>query len=91
MRIERADPAIVKGWCLGPWNSDLPITLGYAPKGIDERHIHTRMTEIYLVARGTSELRVCDRTVTLTPGDVVVVESGEPHTSRTASKVWADR
>ena len=66
MRIERADPAIVKGWYLGPWNSTLPITLGYAPKGIDEPHIHTRMTEIYLVARGTSELRVGDRTVTLT-------------------------
>ena len=80
MRIERADPSIVKGWYLGPWNSDLPLSLGYAPKGIDEPHIHTRITEIYLVARGTSELRVGDRTVTLTPGDVVVVEPGEPHT-----------
>ena len=80
MRIERADPSIVKGWYLGPWNSDLPLSLGYAPKGIDEPHIHTRITEIYLVARGTSKLRVGDRTVTLTPGDVVVVEPGEPHT-----------
>ncbi len=80
MRIEHADLAIVKGWYLGPWNSDLPISLGYAPKGIDEPHAHTRMTEIYLVARGTSELRVGDQTVTLTPGDVVVVEAGEPHT-----------
>jgi hypothetical protein len=62
MRVERADPAVVKGWYLGSWNSDLPIAIGYAPKGIDEPHIHTRMTEIYLVARGTSELRVGDRT-----------------------------
>ena len=38
MRIERADPSIVKGWYLGPWSSDLPITLGYAPKWIDEPH-----------------------------------------------------
>jgi mannose-6-phosphate isomerase-like protein (cupin superfamily) len=38
------------------------------------------MTEIYLVARGSAELRVGDRAVTLTPGDVVVVEPGEPHT-----------
>jgi len=85
MRIERADPAIVKGWYLGPWNSDMPITLGYAPKGIDEPHIHTRITEIYLVARGISELRVGDQTVTLTPGDVVVVEPGEAHTFLSSS------
>jgi mannose-6-phosphate isomerase-like protein (cupin superfamily) len=85
VRIERADPAIVKGWYLGPWNSDLPISLGYAPKGIDEPHVHTRITEIYLVARGTSELRVGDQTVTLTAGDVVVVESGEPHTFLSSS------
>jgi mannose-6-phosphate isomerase-like protein (cupin superfamily) len=80
VRIERADPAIVKGWYLGPWNSDLSLSLGYAPKGIDEPHVHTRITEIYLVARGTSELRVGERTVTLAAGDVVVVEPGEPHT-----------
>ena len=85
MRIEHADLAIVKGWYLGPWNSDLPISLGYTPRGIDEPHIHTRMTEIYLVARGTSELRVGDQTVTLTPGDVVVVEPGEPHTFLSSS------
>lgn len=80
MRIERADPATSKGWYLGPWNSDLPITLGYAPRGIDEPHIHTRMTEIYLVARGSSEIRVGDQTIVLTAGDVIVVDPGEPHT-----------
>jgi mannose-6-phosphate isomerase-like protein (cupin superfamily) len=80
LRIERADPAIVKGWYLGPWNSDLPLSLGYAPKGIDEPHVHTQITEIYLVARGTSEIRVGERTITLTAGDVIVVEPGEPHT-----------
>jgi mannose-6-phosphate isomerase-like protein (cupin superfamily) len=58
----------------------VPISLGYAPQGIDEPHIHTRLTEIYLVARGTSELRIGEQTVTLTAGDVVVVEPGEPHT-----------
>jgi mannose-6-phosphate isomerase-like protein (cupin superfamily) len=88
VRIERADPAIVKGWYLGPWNSDLPISLGYAPQGIDEPHIHTTITEIYVVARGTSELRVGDRTVTLTAGDVVVVEPGEPHTFLSSSEEY---
>jgi mannose-6-phosphate isomerase-like protein (cupin superfamily) len=85
MRVERADHATVKGWYLGPWNSGLPISLGYAPQGIDEPHVHTRITEIYLVARGTSELRVGDQTVTLTAGDVVVVEPGEPHTFLSSS------
>src|SRR4051812_16391861 len=85
MRLERADPAIVKGWYLGPWNSDLPISLGYAPQGIDEPHAHTRMTEIYLVARGTSDLRVGETTFTLRPGDVAVVEPGEGHTFLSSS------
>ncbi len=85
MRLEHADPAIIKGWYLGPWNSDLPLSLGYAPMGIDEPHAHTRMTEIYLVARGTSELRVGEQTFTLRPGDVAVVESDEPHTFLSSS------
>src|SRR5688572_740454 len=80
MRIERADPAIVKGWYLGPWNSDLPISVGYAPRGIDEPHIHSRISEIFLVACGSLELRVGGRAVALAAGDVVVVEPGEPHT-----------
>lgn len=85
MRIERADPAVVKGWYLGPWNSGLPLSLGYAPQGIDEPHVHTRITEIYLVARGTSKIRVGDRSITLTAGDVIVVEPGEPHTFLSSS------
>lgn len=68
MRIERADPATVKGWYLGPWNSHLPISLGYAPKGIDEPHVHTRITGIYLVALGTSEIRVGEQTIALAAG-----------------------
>jgi len=43
------------------------------------------MTEIHLVARGTSELRVGDQTITLGPGDVAVVEAGEPHTFLSSS------
>lgn len=80
MRVERADPAAVKGWYLGPWNSELPISIGYAPQGIDDPHVHTRVSEIFLVARGTSQLRVGDQTVILSAGDVVVIEPGEPHT-----------
>jgi mannose-6-phosphate isomerase-like protein (cupin superfamily) len=85
VRIEHADPVIAKGWYLGPWNSDLPLSLGYAPRGIDEPHIHTRMTEMYLVARGTSEIRVGHETISLTAGDVIVVEPGEPHTFLSSS------
>ncbi len=85
MRLERADPDTVKGWYFGPWNSDLTINVGYAPRGIDEPHVHTRITEIYLVARGTSELRVGTQTLTLTAGDVVVVEPGEPRTFLSSS------
>lgn len=85
MRIERADTAIAKGWYLGPWNSDLPISVGYAHTGVDEPHIHRRMTEIYIGARGQAELRVETETVALGEGQLIVVEPGEAHTFLSSS------
>ena len=80
MRIERADPDAAKGWYAGPWNSGLTVSVGYANAGVDEPHVHSRITEIYLVARGTSEIRVEQETITLEAGDMTVVEPGEAHT-----------
>ncbi len=80
MRIERADSASAKGWYAGPWNSTLSIAVGYANMGIDEPHVHTQISEIYLVARGTALLRVEQETVSLTAGDMIIVEPGEAHT-----------
>lgn len=78
-----------KGWFTGPWDdaqaSPLPISVGYAQTGIDQPHLHTQMTEIYLVARGTSLLRVENETLNLCEGDVVVIEPGEAHTFLSAS------
>ena len=69
-----------KGWYLGPWNSELPIPVGYANRGVDERHCHAQMHEIYLVACGRSEVIVEGRRLTLQAGDVLLVEPGEVHT-----------
>ena len=80
MRIERANASADKGWHAGPWNSALNISVGYANVGIDEPHVHTRITEIYLVARGTSRLRVEHETVTLSAGDMIALAPGEAHT-----------
>lgn len=80
MRIEHADSAAPKGWYAGPWNSKLAVAVGYANEGIDDPHLHRRMTEIYLVARGWSEARVERETVRLTAGDALIVEPGEAHT-----------
>jgi mannose-6-phosphate isomerase-like protein (cupin superfamily) len=85
MHIERADPNAAKGWCVGPWNSDLAVSVGYANVGVDEPHVHTRITEIYMVARGTSEMRIDRETITLRAGDVIVVEPGEAHTFLSSS------
>ena len=79
MRVERINPAERKGWYAGPWNSDLTVAVGYANEGIDEPHLHRRITEIYLVARGWSEARVERETVQLQAGGVLVVEPGEAH------------
>jgi hypothetical protein len=57
MRIERADPNVDKGWLAGRWNSELDFSIGYANTGVNEPHVHAKVTEIYLVARGTAEIR----------------------------------
>ncbi len=80
MRIECAGHAVSKGWYAGPWNSTLGISVGYANRGIDEPHVHSRITEIYLVAQGTAMMRIEHETIVLADGDMVVVEPGEAHT-----------
>lgn len=79
MRVERADAIKAKGWYAGPWNSTLPIAVGYANAGIDEPHFHTGITEIHLVACGKSVIRVEQETIILSTGDVIIVEAGEAH------------
>lgn len=69
-----------KGWLVGPWNSAIPLPVGYANQGIADSHYHQQMYEFYLVARGSSTALVNGKPVTLTAGDVLVVEPGEVHT-----------
>ena len=80
MRLAQADFTAAKGWFVGPWNSDLPIAIGYASAGIDEPHLHDQITEIYVVMRGTSQIRVEQETLLLRAGDMIIVEPGEAHT-----------
>ncbi len=80
MRIERANTSIGKGWYAGPWNSTLPISVGYANMGLNEPHVHNEITEIYLVARGTSVIRIEHESIHLSAGDMLAVEPGEAHT-----------
>ncbi len=79
-RVERVDPELAKGWCLGPWNSPLDIAVGYAQHPPDEPHLHRRTHELYLVARGTCRVRLEQETVALKAGDVLHVGPGEAHT-----------
>jgi mannose-6-phosphate isomerase-like protein (cupin superfamily) len=69
-----------KGWYGGAWNWNLPVALGYANEGIDEPHEHSRLSEVYLVARGSARARVERTDVVLRPGDVLVIDPGEAHT-----------
>jgi mannose-6-phosphate isomerase-like protein (cupin superfamily) len=80
MRLHHADTQAAKGWFEGPWNSGLALAVGYANQGINEPHYHQRISEIYLVARGQSVLRIEQHELALRAGDVVVVEPGEVHT-----------
>lgn len=85
MRIETTDPDVAKGWYWGPWNADLDISVGFANTGVDEPHVHLRMTEIYMIARGSAEMRVEGETVRLAAGQVIAVEPGEAHTFLSSS------
>jgi mannose-6-phosphate isomerase-like protein (cupin superfamily) len=69
-----------KGWFVGPWNSDVPIAIGYASTGVDERHYHSDTYEVYLVAQGRSTVVVEGKEVVLGEGDILVLEPGEVHT-----------
>jgi mannose-6-phosphate isomerase-like protein (cupin superfamily) len=69
-----------KGWFVGPWNSTVPVAVGWADRGVNQPHRHDQMCEIYLVARGESVAVVAGRTIHLGPGNMLVVEPGEAHT-----------
>lgn len=89
MRIEKAKPSISKGWYLGHWNSGLGISIGFANTGVDEPHSHKRITEIYLIARGTATMQVDRETITLNENDVIVIEPGEAHTFLSSSSNYS--
>ena len=69
-----------KGWFFGPWNSVVPVAVGYANESINEVHHHEHMFEIYLVAQGQGTIVINDTQLILRQGDVLVVEPGEIHT-----------
>jgi len=73
-------PYSKKGWYVGTWNDTFPFPVGYADIGVDEPHLHRTVTEVYLIARGTAELRIERETVALQPGDMIIVEPCEAHT-----------
>ena len=75
-----ADKNTPKGWFAGPWNSELQIPIGYANEGIREKHVHEKMNEIYLVAKGSSTIVINKKEIELCAGDMLVVEPGEIHT-----------
>ena len=76
---------LTKGWFVGPWNSSVPIPIGYANTGIDEPHHHSQMFEIYFVAKGRSTAVVNQQSLLLKAGDILVVEPGESHTFSASS------
>jgi mannose-6-phosphate isomerase-like protein (cupin superfamily) len=63
----------------------MAVSVGYANEGINEAHAHTRITEIYMVARGTSVMRVEQQSIALQAGDMIIVEPGEAHTFLSSS------
>ena len=78
-----------KGWFTGPWDSDIPVAVGFANHGVDEPHVHDAMFEIYLVRSGAATAIVADEADELTAGDVLIVERGEMHTFTASTPDYA--
>lgn len=85
MHIERAVPHTETGWNIGPWDTSVSISVGFVDESLNDPHFHEEVTEIYMVAQGTVDLRVEQETVRLHQNDVVVIEPGEAHTFLAAS------
>lgn len=80
MIVARHDPATpAKGWHRELIHPALPF-IGFATQGINDRHYHRQLHEVYLVARGSSTIVVGETSITLHAGDVIVIEPGEVHT-----------
>lgn len=75
-RNDAARPA--KGWYPELVHPALP-SIGFANQGINERHYHRQLYEVYLVARGSSTIAVDEIAIALHAGDVIVIEPGEVH------------
>jgi len=79
-REVHAHPDEGKGWLVGPWDSALPVAVGWADRGVGDPHRHDQMNEIYLVACGSSVAVVAGHRLELVACDMLVVEPGEDHT-----------
>jgi len=84
--IRRSAGSGGKGWLTGPWDSAIPVALGFADCGVDDLHHHEEMYEIYLVARGEGTAMVDGEAVRPRAGDLLAVEPGEVHTFVTSSE-----
>jgi hypothetical protein len=41
MQHLKVDSGKDKGWFVGPWNSEIPVPIGYANTGVSLAHYHT--------------------------------------------------
>ncbi len=78
-RHDESRPA--KGWYSELFTADAALpAIGFANAGINERHYHRALFEVYLIVRGDSTVILNDQRIHLHAGDVLVVEPGEVHT-----------
>jgi uncharacterized protein YjlB len=84
MRLEKAGLQD-KGWYAASWELPLAGAAGYAHTAINEPHFHRRITEVYLIARGSAQAQVGDQFLALAPGNLLVIEPGEARTFLSAS------
>ena len=86
MQLIYPDRDAAEGRLVGPWNSRLALAIGYARMASAEPHYHAQMREIFVVIAGSGDFMVGGHTRRIETGAVGIVEPGEVHSWRSASR-----
>lgn len=83
MKLYRRQPGVAREWVIKDPDSATMLRLGVSAGKIhepDNYHLHEEKQETYIITRGSATLKVNDKEIKVTAGDVITVDPKEKHT-----------
>ncbi|MCX6803742.1 MAG: cupin domain-containing protein [Candidatus Diapherotrites archaeon] len=77
--MELADINCKRKWLLGVGESKSPVEIDYFAKAPDKQHSHKKINEYYIVTKGSFEILINEKRLSVKKGQVLFVEPGEVH------------